>query len=112
MNPRGPGRWVKKLAFVMPPLPDTLDIDPYLAALLHCAAFLELSEDDAVDPDAAVEVMESITIYLQRVPEEQVADLRNALQRISEHGRRAGYPPALVDFIDGFVENFGVADPR
>ena len=50
----GPGEWVDKEAFVMPLLPESLDVDPQFAALFHMAAFLELSGDEAVDPDWAV----------------------------------------------------------
>ena len=38
--------------------------DAYLAALLDCIAFLELSDDATVDPDAAVRQMESVAHLL------------------------------------------------
>jgi hypothetical protein len=59
-----PGEWVHKHAFVMPLLPASLRVDPAFAALLHVTAFLELSGDEAVDPDRAVEAMEQIAHYL------------------------------------------------
>jgi hypothetical protein len=108
MDTREPGRWVKKTAFVMPLLPEALNVDPYFAALLHCAAFLELSDDDAVDPDAAVEVMESMHAYLQRLPAQRVNELRAASLRVAQHSRGSGNPPDFVTFLDGFVEGAGL----
>lgn len=57
--------WVRKDAFVMPLLPPDLGVDPLVAALLHVTAFLELSGDDAVDPDWAVEALEHVGHYLE-----------------------------------------------
>lgn len=54
------GEWVEKDAYVMPELSASLGIDPVVAALLHTTAFLELPGDSAVDPDGAVEAMESV----------------------------------------------------
>ena len=39
--------------------------DAYLAALLDCIAFLELSDDATVDPDAAVRQIESVAHLLR-----------------------------------------------
>jgi hypothetical protein len=105
-----PGRWVKKSAFVMPLFPDSIQVDPVLAALVHCAAFLELSEDGAVDPDAAVEAMEHVSAYLSRLPEDRAGELRAALTRLAQHSRKQGGPDELQAFLDDFVENLGVAD--
>lgn len=96
----GPGQWVKKTAFAMPLVPESLGIDPYITAVLHSAAFLEISDDDAVDPDAAIEAMESVSAYLQRLPSDRQQALRAALARLSAYGR-------LFDFLDGFFETSG-----
>jgi hypothetical protein len=104
---QGPGRWGDKTAFVMPVLPPELDIDPVLAALLHCMAFLELSEDDTVDPDWAVEAMEYVAGYLQRLPAARVAAIGKQLAAARAYGREHGAPSAFIEFVDHFLENYG-----
>jgi hypothetical protein len=94
----------------MPLFPETVQVDPILAALVHCTAFLELSEDDAVDPDAAVEAMEHVSAYLSRLPEDRVAELRAALTQLAQHTRKQGGPEDLQAFLDDFVENLGLTE--
>lgn len=103
-----PGKWVRKSAFVTPLLPDDLHVDPYLAGLLQCVAFLELSDAEAVDPDAAVEVMENVTTYLARLPPKRVDELGRSLRRISEHGKQVGYPKQFIELVDDFQQSFDV----
>ena len=101
----GPGRWVGKAAFVMPDVPETLDIDPVLLAVLHADAFLQLSEDEAVDPDAAIEASESIGHYLRRLPPARVETVKRDLERLAAHARREKWPRDLVEFIRDYWEN-------
>jgi len=49
-------------------------------ALLQAASFLELSEDDVVNPDDAVRALEGIASQLQKCSAEEVAVLREAIQ--------------------------------
>ena len=104
----GPGRWVPKDAFVMPLLPTSLKIDPVVASLVHCVAFLELSGDDAVDPDWAVEAMEHVGAYLQRMSADQAEDVARQLGAIATNARLQKAPPEFVEFLERFLENFGV----
>ena len=69
---QGPVRRVPKAAFVMPVIPAEVNVNPVLAGLLHCMAFLELSGEKAVDPDWAVEAMEHVAHYLQRLGQADV----------------------------------------
>jgi len=84
----GPGEWVNDGAFVMPMLPASLRIDPILAGLLHVAAFLELSGDEMIDPDRAVEAMEHISHYLHQLPTEREQALREQVSRVADHARK------------------------
>ena len=65
-----------------------------LEALVEVLIFLEFSEDEVVDPDAAIEVMETIAGILQRMSSvEREAFLRQLevlsdTQAISEIGQR------------------------
>ena len=103
-----PIRWVKKDAFVMPVLPKSLHVDPLVAGLLHLMAFLELSGDDTVDPDWAVEAMEHVGHYLQQLPPDQVEAVREQVRRVAEHARKKKWGAEAVEFFTEFLENFGL----
>jgi hypothetical protein len=103
-------RWVKKDAFVMPVLPKSLQVDPVVASLLHLAAFLELSGDDSVDPDWAVEAMEHVGHYLQQLPTDRVGPLRQQIDRVAEYGRKKKWSQETVNYFDEFLENFGIGE--
>jgi hypothetical protein len=77
-------------------------------ALISAAAFLELSEDDAVDPDAAVKALEGIASFLQNATAGEVEVLRGALQAEREECVKMGWQ-SKVDFLDNFFAAFGVA---
>jgi hypothetical protein len=108
MSKDGPGRWVDKTSFVMPLLPVGLKVDPVLAALLHCISFLELSGDDAVDPDGALEAVEYVAGYLQRLSAAQAGAMRTQLAAVSAYAREQGAPETFITFVDGFLEACGV----
>ena len=107
---KGPGKFVEKEAFVMPEIPAELGIDPLLAGVLHTMTFLELSDDETVDLDWAVEAMEHVAYYLQRMPEGQVAEVKGQLDRLLEHARKKKQPSEFVAFIESFLEAAGVID--
>ena len=108
--PEGPGEWVEKDAFVLPVIPDELRVDPQLAALLHAAAFLELSGDEAVDPDWAVEALEHIAHYLLKLPAPEVERTEDQLKRIAEFGRNNGWTDEAAEFIETFLQACGVTE--
>jgi hypothetical protein len=102
--------WVGKDAFVMPVLPKSLKVDPVVAAFLHLAAFLELSGDETVDPDWAVEAMEHVGHYLQQLSDEQVERLREQTGRVSKYGRKKKWGKEEISFFEEFLENFGIGE--
>lgn len=106
----GPGEWVEKDAFVLPVIPEELGIEPQFIALLHVAAFLELSGDGAVDPDWAVEAMEHVSYYLHRLPATEVERLSGQLERLASFGESQGWPEEVVEFIRSFFEVCGLVD--
>jgi hypothetical protein len=110
MTDEGPVRWVDKTAFVMPELPPDLRVDPVLAGLLHCMAFLELSGDSTVDPDWAVEAMEYVAHYMQRLSAGQAESIRRQLALVSAYARQHGAPDTFIEFVDRFLEHCGVED--
>jgi hypothetical protein len=98
--------WVKKDAYVMPELPASLKVDPILAALLHVAAFLEISGDETVDPDWAIEALEYVGHYLQQLPAHQVKTVREQVGRVAVHARKKKWGAEAVKFFTQFQENF------
>jgi hypothetical protein len=97
-----PGDRAESEAFVMPELPAALKLDPDFAALRHVMAFLELSGDGAVDPDAAVRATEHVGHYLRQLPAGRVASMRDQISR------KAGWGTDAVEFLAGFLDNSGV----
>lgn len=103
-----PGEWVEKDAYVMPVLPKALNVDPVVAALLHVVAFLELSGDETVNPDWAIEAMEHVAHYLQQLPPKQIEKLQEQIERVAEHAREKKWGAEAEEFFAEFLDNFGV----
>jgi len=99
---------VEKDAFVLPVLPKSLRLDPVLAALLHLTSFLELSGDETVDPDWAVEALEHVGHYLQQLSAEQRVAIRDQSTRVAEFARKKKWSTDVQQFFEDFLENFGL----
>jgi hypothetical protein len=110
MAKKGKVIWVRKGAFVMPVLPKNLKIDPLLAGLLHTMAFLELSDDDTVDPDWAVEAMEHVAYYFQRMDDRQVETIQEQLDRITAYAKKKKMPEGFTDLAENLLRYAGVGD--
>lgn len=95
---------------MMPDVPEDLDIDPLLVALLQCAAFLDFADDQIVHPDAAGEVLENVGLYVQRLPAERLDDIGDQLEILAEHGAAAGWSEDMVEFVREFLYNCGIGD--
>jgi hypothetical protein len=94
----------------LPEVPDSLGVEPLLAALLHCAAFLDLSPEDVVAPQPATEVLEHVGLYVQRLPLERQAELADQLDRLRRHAESEGWPEPLVEFIEEFLYSCGIGE--
>ena len=58
-------------------------IDPYIAkALIEISLFFEFSDDQIIDPDAAVAAMEQMASTLQRMDSKTKADLVMVMQSL------------------------------
>jgi hypothetical protein len=95
---------------MMPSVPAELGIDPLLLALLHTTAFLDFSDDDAVEPEAANEALERVEQYVQRLPDERLASLQADLEKLEEHATQVGWPEDMIDFVRDFLYNCGIGD--
>jgi hypothetical protein len=105
MAGQGPGKWVPKASFVMPEVPASLGIDPLVLAVVHADAFLQLSEDEAVDPDAALEASENISAYLTRLPRDRAEAFRRDVAKLAAHARRQKWPADALEFVAEYWEN-------
>jgi len=93
----------------MPVIPGELGIDPLLAALLNCAAFLDLSED-GVDEATSTAVLEHVGLYVQRLSPEELDDVADQLAEIREHGEQAGWPAPVLEFVEDFLYSCGIGE--
>ena len=78
------------------------------AAVIDAAAFLELSDGQALDPDHAVKALEQMAAVLAEAGPEEVAALQEVLdRRVAEACTESGRV-----FYREFLESFGlVRDP-
>lgn len=81
-----------------------------MKAIIDLAAFLELSDDDTVDPDAAVQQLEELVAALSQLTiperEELVAYVDELIQDQQEQAGSKEY----IDFLLSFPESFGLRD--
>jgi hypothetical protein len=78
-------------------------------AIISSACFLELSEDDVVDPDSAVEALESIAATLQTATDDEKRAFREACREVAENLRveQPGYVKT-AEFVRGLPESLGL----
>jgi len=82
-------------------------VSPLLLALLHTSAFLDLCDDDIVDPKLAGSVLERVGLYVQRLDDDTVDALAEELERLSAHAQQASWPEPAREFIAAFLANCG-----
>jgi hypothetical protein len=91
-------------------IPESLEIDPLLAALLHCAAFLDLSTEDEVDPTLGTDVLENVGLYVQRLSPERQDEVAEQLERLRRHAESAGWPESHIEFVEEFLYSCGIGE--
>lgn len=79
---------------------------PLADAVIWLFAFLELSDDHTVDPDAAVTAMENATADLLKLTRAEREGLVRRAQQLSNAERR----PEVAAFLRGFGEGSGLLD--
>lgn len=95
---------------ITPLVPPELGIDPLLLGLIHCAAFLDLANDELVDSDVAADVLEGLEVYIQRLPPERLTEIQSQLERLEAYADESDWPEALVDFIADFLYSCGIGE--
>jgi hypothetical protein len=96
-----------KAPFLLPLVPDELELSPFLLALLHSAAFLDLSEDEVVQGPAACAVLDRIGLYLQRVDDDTLEQFADDLERLAEYAENEDWPEPAQIFLATFLEHCG-----
>ena len=77
-------------------------------AVVDALAFLELSPDAKVDPDAAADAMESIVAILRECTPEERQALEEAVLAESNRRNESEAPEEEIDFFENFFDDFGI----
>jgi len=94
----------------MPLIPEDLGVQPLLLAVLHASVFLEGSEDEIMDPDAAVEALEYLATYLQRLDGPNLHRVREDLRTLTAYASEQKWSRDQVQFFRTFLKNVGVEE--
>lgn len=97
-------------AAVFPLIPPELGVHPLLLAVLHAVVFLDGSEAEIVHPDAAMESLEYIAGYLQRLEGNDLRRVQEDLTVLAAFARDEAWPKPLITFIKDFLTNYGATD--
>lgn len=97
-------------AAVLPLIPVELGIHPMLLAILHAVVFLEGSEAKIVNPDAALEAMEYVATYLQRLGISDVRRLKEDLLVLEKYAAEQHWPREYAEFFKEFLSNLGIGE--
>src|SRR4051794_1333823 len=79
-------------------------------AVINAAAFLELSDDEALDPELAVQALEEIGIHLGQCTEDEKKALGEVLAEMRASELETGPRQGVLAFLDTFLTSFGLAD--
>jgi hypothetical protein len=83
-----------------------------MRAVAESAAFVELSGDDIIDPDAAVAHMEQLGAVLQELSTEERKELESFLVSMSESEKKAHGNQERVDFFLMMAKNLQLTEDR
>jgi hypothetical protein len=95
-------------AAVMPEIPAELNVHPLLLAVLHATVFLEGSEDDVADPDAAAEALEYMATYLQRLTGPELRRVKEDMQVLIAYAKDQDWTKPQVRFFKEFLASYGI----
>lgn len=101
-------REVPEGAAVFPVIPEELGVDPLLLAVLHATVFLDGSEENIVNSDAARETMGYLIDYLRRLKGPRLQKVREDFACLASYGREQEWPKMQVRFLKEFLENYAI----
>ena len=105
-----PERDVPEGAAVFPVIPPELGIDPLLLAVLHAIVFLDGSEEDIIQPEAAEEALDHLAGYLQRLAGPILQRVREDLDCLAAYARQQDWPKAQQRFLRDFLSTYELSD--
>jgi len=79
-------------------------------AVINAAAFLELSDDKALDPELAVQALEELALHLSQCTEDEKKAVAEVLAEMRATELETGLRPDVLAFLDSFLASFGLAD--
>jgi hypothetical protein len=79
-----------------------------MRAIIQHAAFLELSGDDVVDPDAAVRELEGLAATLKRLSSSERNAFAEFTNRYADSEQKKGQTEEYVNFVRSFPEGIGL----
>jgi hypothetical protein len=105
-----PKRDVPEGAAVFPVIPAELGIDPLLLVVLHALVFLDGSEEDIIQPEAAEEALDHLAGYLQRLAGPNLQRVREDLDCLAAYARQQDWPKAQQRFLRDFLSTYGLGE--
>jgi hypothetical protein len=97
-------------AAVFPTIPAELGIHPLLLGFLHAYVFLEGSDEEIVNGDAAEEAMQYLASYLQRLSGPELRRVKEDLVALVGFAKSEDWPRQQVRFLQDFLAENGVAE--
>jgi hypothetical protein len=95
-------------AAVFPLIPGELGVNPLLLAAIHALVFLAGSDDEIVNPDAAVEAVETMALYLQRLDGDSLTRVREDLACLTSYAKQADWPKQTIRALANLLSDCGV----
>ena len=78
-------------------------------ALINAAAYLEMTGEEGIDPESALQALEEIAYNLSYCTDEEKKALAAALTDMRAAELETGPRPEMLDFLDTFLVSFGLA---
>jgi len=95
-------------AAVLPEIPAELGAHPLLLAVLHAVVFLDGSQSDIVNADAATECLHYIAGYLQRLSGKDLERVKEDLACLQSFAKEDGWSKEGIGFLKEFLASYGV----
>ena len=95
-------------AAVFPLIPAELGVQPLLLAVLHATVFLAGSDEDVVNSEAAIETIDYLAGYLQRLRGADLRRVKEDLQVLIAYAKDQDWPKQQVRFFKEFLSSYGI----
>ena len=99
-------------AALFPLIPNELGIHPLLLATLHAIVFFDGSTVENVSDDAANASLTYLGTYLQRLQGADLKRIREDMECLIAFARQEGWEQEELQFLQGFLKEFGIGEAR